>query len=100
MLWESKRHLKNRMDDLERYNRRLRCEVMELQGKLEMECNDTRWLSGRIDALERNLLCQTRALKVEAGTGNYNLGWNHALGNVERLIRGMFGDCSRTEVAT
>ena len=91
MAWETKKNLRAKIDRLEGYNRFLRGEVRRqhfLKMRLRDDLNDV--LSGW-DREEKDLFLDVHDMRRDDESSDFNLGWNQAVGHVEKLIKEYLG---------
>jgi predicted nuclease with TOPRIM domain len=90
MLWETKAQLRARIDSVESYNRYLQEEVRRQHGKVVQlrKAADETFTS--IDMNEKRLFLEVHDMHRD-DMSNFALGWNQAVGHVEKRITELLG---------
>lgn len=90
MAWETKADLRARIEELERYNRFLQEEVRRRHDRWMTLRKATDDAFARIDKGEEELSLAVHDMRRDEDS-SFALGWNQAVGHVEKLITDLLG---------
>lgn len=90
MSWETKAALRKRIEALERYNRFLQGEVRRRHGKVVQLRRASEDAFAKFDANEKKLFLAVSDMRRDEDS-SFALGWNQAVGHVEKLITDLLG---------
>ena len=90
MLWETKAQLRARIDSVESYNRYLQEEVRRQHGKVVQLRKTADEAFTSIDMNEKKLFREVHDMRRD-DMSNFALGWNQAVGHIERRITDLLG---------
>ena len=90
MLWETKAQLRARIDSVESYNRYLQEEVRRQHGKVVQLRKAADETLTSIDMNEKRLFLEVHDMHRD-DMSNFALGWNQAVGHVEKRITELLG---------
>jgi len=85
MSWETKANLRARIDSVERYNSYLQEEIRRQHGKVMQLRKAMENTFTNIDLNEKKLFLAVHDMRRDEDS-SFALGWNQAVGHVERLI--------------
>lgn len=90
MIRETKANLRNRIDSVERYNSYLQEEVRRQHGKVMQLGKAADAAFAKIDISEKKLFLAVHDMRRDEDS-SFALGWNQAVGHVEKLITDLLG---------
>lgn len=90
MIRETKANLRNRIDSVERYNSYLQEEVRRQHSKVMQLRKATDAAFAKIDTGEKELFLAVHDMWRDEDS-SFALGWNQAVGHVEKLISDLLG---------
>ena len=89
--WKSKKQLRGRIEELQRYNDYLRDEVVTRHGKYLATRKQSELLFSRIDLAQKKLYKKVHESHRDDDESIFAIGWNQAIGHVEALIGELLG---------
>ena len=90
MFWKTKADLRAQIDSMECYNRYLQGEVRRQYGKVAQLRRSAEEAFANTDRNEKQLLLDVHAMRRD-DDGDFSMGWNQAVGHVEKLIEELLG---------
>ena len=89
--WKTKKQLRDRIDELKRYNDYLRDEVATQHGKYLATRKQSELLITRIDLAQKELFKKVHDSRRDDDESIFAIGWNQAIGHVEAMIGELLG---------
>ncbi|MBQ8962644.1 MAG: hypothetical protein IJ089_02435 [Clostridia bacterium] len=89
--WKTKKQLRDRIDELKRYNDYLRDEVATQHGKYLATKKQSELLFSRIDLAQKELFKKVHDSRRDDDESIFAIGWNQAIGHVEAMIGELLG---------
>lgn len=89
--WKTKKQLRDRIDELKRYNDYLRDEVATQHGKYLATKKQSELLFTRIDLAQKELFKKVHDSRRDDDESIFAIGWNQANGHVEAMIGELLG---------
>ena len=89
--WKTKKQLRDRIDELKRYNDYLRDEVATQHGKYLATKKQPELLFTRIDLEQKELFKKVHDSRRDDDESIFAIGWNQAIGHVETMIGELLG---------
>ena len=89
--WKTKKQLRDRIDELKRYNDYLRDEVATQHGKYLATKKQSELLFSRIDMAQKELFKKVHDSRRDDDESIFAIGWNQAIGHVEGMIGELLG---------
>ena len=89
--WKTKKQLRDRIDELKRYNDYLRDEVATQHGKYLATKKQSELLFTRIDLAQKELFKKVHGSRRDDVESIFANGWNQAIGHVEAMIGELLG---------
>ena len=89
--WKTKKQLRDRIDELKRYNDYLRDEVATQHGKYLATKKQSELLFTRIDLAQKELFKKVHDSRRDDDESIFAIGWNQAIGHVEAMIGDLLG---------
>ena len=89
--WKTKKQLRDRIDELKRYNDYLRDEVATQHGKYLATKKQSELLFTRIDFAQKELFKKVHDSRRDDDESIFAIGWNQAIGHVEPMIGELLG---------
>jgi predicted nuclease with TOPRIM domain len=89
--WKTKKQLRDRIDELKRYNDYLRDEVATLHGKYLATRKQSELLFTQIDLAQKKLFKKVHESRRDDDASIFAIGWNQAIGHVEAMIIELLG---------
>ena len=89
--WKTKKQLRDRIDELKRYNDYLRDEVATQHGKYLATKKQSELLFTRIDLAQKKLFKKVHESRRDDDESIFAIGWNQAIDHVEARIGELLG---------
>ena len=89
--WKTKKQLRDRIDELKRYNDYLRDEVATQHGKYLATKKQSELLFSRIDMAQKELFKKVHDSRRDDDESIFAIGWNQAIGHVEAMLGELLG---------
>jgi predicted nuclease with TOPRIM domain len=89
--WKTKKQMRDRIEELKRYNDYLRDEVATQHGKYLATKKQSELLYTRIDLAQKKLFKKVHESRRDDDASIFAIGWNQAIGHVEAMIIELLG---------
>ena len=89
--WKTKKQMRDRIEELKRYNDYLRDEVATQHGKYLATRKQSELLFTQIDLAQKKLFKKVHESRRDDDASIFVIGWNQAIGHVEAMIIELLG---------